>query len=52
MGDGDCVEGTPELIAEVAATSAFFDLSDKLRVYGHKGVQEHLIWRIYDKQLN
>ena len=37
--------GPPELIVEVAASSASLDLHDKLRAYRRAGVVEYLIWR-------
>ncbi|MGB3239101.1 MAG: Uma2 family endonuclease, partial [Geitlerinemataceae cyanobacterium] len=36
------VEGAPELIVEVAASSAAYDLHDKKRVYRRNGVREYL----------
>jgi Uma2 family endonuclease len=46
------VEGAPELVAEVAASSASYDLHDKLRVYRRNGVQEYLVWRVLDRELD
>ncbi len=37
--------GAPELIAEIAATSASLDLGDKLEAYAVAGVREYLVWR-------
>src|SRR6185369_2464672 len=48
----DYIEGAPELIVEIAASSASYDLHDKLRVYRRNGVQEYVVWRVYDKQLD
>src|SRR3990172_276198 len=48
----DYVEGPPELIVEIAATSAAYDMHDKLRVYRRNGVQEYLVWQVYDKRLD
>lgn len=39
----DYLEGSPELIVEVAASSAAYDLHEKLRVYRRNGVQEYLV---------
>ena len=52
VGDDDYLEGPPELIVEVAVSSAAYDLHDKLRVYRRNGVQEYIVWQIYDKQLD
>ena len=46
------VEGAPELIAEVAATSASYDLHVKLNVYRRNGVREYLVWRTFDQALD
>ena len=48
----DYVEGAPELIVEIAASSASYDLHKKLKVYRRNQVQEYLIWRIYDHQFD
>jgi Uma2 family endonuclease len=47
----DYVEGAPELIVEVAASSASYDLHSKLEVYRRNGVQEYLVWQVYDRKL-
>ena len=39
----DYLEGAPELIIEVAASSAAYDLHEKLRVYRRNGVQEYVV---------
>ena len=43
------VEGAPELIVEIAASSASYDLHEKLKVYRRNQVQEYLVWRVYDR---
>jgi Uma2 family endonuclease len=48
----DYLEGAPELIAEVAASSAAYDLHEKLRVYRRNGVQEYVVWQISDKRID
>lgn len=52
VGEDDYIEGVPELIAEITATSASYDLHDKLHAYRRNGVQEYLVWRIYDQELD
>ena len=44
----DYIEGSPELIAEVAFSSASYDAHDKLKVYRRNGVQEYMVWRVQD----
>ncbi len=48
----DYVEGAPELIVEIAASSASYDLHEKLKVYRRNQVQEYLVWRVYDNQFD
>ncbi len=52
ISDDGYVEGAPELIVEIAGTSARFDLHEKLEVYQCHGVKEYLVWRTQDKQLD
>lgn len=44
--------GPPELIVEVAASSASIDLRDKLRVYRRCGVKEYLVWRVVERRFD
>ena len=48
----DYVEGAPELVAEIAASSASYDLREKLAVYRRNGVREYLVWRVPDRRLD
>ena len=48
----DYVAGPPELVAEVAASSAAYDLHDKLRAYRRNGVPEYLVWRVYEREFD
>ena len=52
IGPDGYVEGAPELAVEVAASSASYDLHDKLRAYRRNGVQEYLVWRVLDGELD
>jgi len=52
VNDNGYIEGAPELIAEVTGTSADFDLNEKLEAYRRNGVQEYIVWRTQDKQLD
>jgi Uma2 family endonuclease len=52
ISEDDYIEGAPELIAEIAASSASYDLHDKKNVYRRNGVQEYLVWRVYDEALD
>jgi len=46
------VEGPPELVAEVAVSSASYDMHEKLRVYRRNGVREYLVWRVLDRAID
>jgi len=46
------VEGAPELVAEVAATSASYDLHAKMNVYRRHGVKEYVVWRTFDRAID
>lgn len=48
----DYIEGAPELVAEVAASSVSLDLGDKLRAYRRNGVREYLVWRVLDRAID
>jgi Uma2 family endonuclease len=48
----DYIEGAPELVAEIASSSVAIDLHRKLQVYLRSGVQEYLVWRTLDEQLD
>lgn len=52
ISEDDYVEGAPELIVEVAASSAAIDLHKKLKVYRRNRVQEYLVWRVYEQQFD
>ena len=43
------LQGAPELVVEVAASSASIDLHDKLRAYRRNGVQEYVVWRTQEQ---
>lgn len=46
------LEGAPELIVEVAASSASVDLYDKFCVYRRVGVQEYIVWQVYEQRID
>lgn len=47
----DYVAGAPELVVEIAASSASIDLHEKKHVYRRNGVQEYIVWQIYDGRI-
>src|SRR5207302_10897104 len=46
------VGGAPELISEVCASSASYDLHEKLEAYQRNGVQEHVGWRVEERAID
>ena len=52
ISEDSYIEGAPELVVEVAASTASIDLQDKKRAYRRNGVQEYIVWRRSDNQLD
>ncbi|MEQ9483385.1 Uma2 family endonuclease [Coleofasciculus sp. F4-SAH-05] len=50
ISEDDYVEGAPELIVEIAASSVSYDLHDKLQAYRRNGVREYLVWLVQDRE--
>lgn len=48
----DYIAGAPELVAEVASSSASYDLHVKLRVYRRNGVREYIVWRVLEEEID
>jgi Uma2 family endonuclease len=44
--DEGYMAAAPELVVEVAASSASYDLGVKMRVYQRAGVREYVVWRV------
>ncbi|KAM3092116.1 Uma2 family endonuclease [Phormidesmis sp. 146-12] len=52
LGEDDYIEGAPELVAEIAASSAAIDLGDKKRAYRRNGIKEYIVWQIFEQKFN
>ncbi|HZT20943.1 MAG TPA: Uma2 family endonuclease [Dongiaceae bacterium] len=52
LGPDRYVIGAPELIAEVAVTSANYDLREKLNAYRRNEVREYVVWRVWDRAID
>ncbi len=52
IGEDDYIEGAPDLVAEVAASSVSYDLGKKLRAYAANGVREYVVWRVLDREID
>ena len=45
------IEGAPDLVAEVAASSVNLDLGSKLTAYRRNGVREYVVWKVLQRQI-
>ena len=45
------MEGTPELILEVSASSASYDLNQKKRAYARNGVPEYIVYLAFEQRV-
>jgi Uma2 family endonuclease len=52
VGKDGYLEGAPELLAEIAASSAAIDLGDKKRAYRRNGVREYIVWQVFDQKID
>ena len=50
VSDDDYLEGAPELLIEVAASTAAYDLHDKFHAYRRNGIQEYLVLQVYERE--
>lgn len=46
------LEGAPELVVEVSASTASYDLHDKMEAYRLAEVQEYIVWRVLDRAID
>jgi Uma2 family endonuclease len=51
ISEDDYVEGAPELVVEIAASSATIDLHAKKQAYRRNGVKEYIVWQVLDQRL-
>ena len=52
INDGGYMVGGPEWIGEVSASTASYDLHDKLEAYRRNGVKEYVVWRVEDEAID
>jgi Uma2 family endonuclease len=52
VSEDDYIEGAPELIVEIAASSSAIDLHAKKQAYRRNGVKEYIVWQVLDQKLN
>jgi Uma2 family endonuclease len=46
------LRGAPQLVVEVAASSASYDLYEKKEAYRRNGVHEYVVWRVIDRAID
>lgn len=46
------IQGTPEFVFEVAASSAAYDLHQKFDVYERNQVPEYVVWQVFENKLD
>ena len=51
VSDDDYIEGAPELVVEIAASSVAIDLHAKKQAYRRNGVKEYIVWQVLDQKL-
>jgi Uma2 family endonuclease len=52
LTDDDYLAGPPELVFEIAASSASIDMGAKRHAYRRSGVQEYAVWQVYENRLD
>jgi len=52
LTEGGYIKGAPQLVVEVAASSASYDLHEKREAYRRNGVREYLVRRVLDGALD
>jgi Uma2 family endonuclease len=52
LSEDDYIEGAPELVVEIAASSAAIDLHAKKNAYRRNGVREYIVWQVLDRRLD
>jgi Uma2 family endonuclease len=52
IDEDDFIVGAPELVAEVSASSAGYDLHDKMRAYRRNGVREYVVWQVLEERID
>lgn len=52
ISEDDYIEGSPELVVEIAASSVAIDLHGKKQAYRRNGVREYIVWQVLDEKLS
>lgn len=49
--EDDYIQGAPELIVEIAASSAAYDMNVKLNAYRRNAVQDYIVWQMVENRI-
>ncbi|MDB9534505.1 Uma2 family endonuclease [Dolichospermum planctonicum CS-1226] len=52
ISEDDYIEGAPELVVEIAASSVAIDLHGKKQAYRRNGVRQYIVWQVLDQKLS
>lgn len=52
INENGYLTGAPELLLEIAASTASYDLHEKRIMYQANGVAEYIVWSVYDRRLD
>jgi Uma2 family endonuclease len=52
LSEDDYIEGAPELVVEIAASSVAIDMHGKKQAYRRNGVKEYIVWQVLDQKLS
>jgi Uma2 family endonuclease len=52
LSDDDYIEGAPELVVEIAASTVAIDLHAKKQAYRRNGVKEYIVWQVLDRKIS
>jgi Uma2 family endonuclease len=50
--EDDYIVGAPELVVEISASTVSIDLHDKKEAYRRNGVQEYIVWRTLEREID
>ena len=52
IDDDEYLQGAPELVGEIAASSVSIDMHKKLEIYRRNQVREYVVWRVFDEAID
>lgn len=52
ISEDDYLAGSPELVVEIASSAVSYDTTEKKKIYRRNAVQEYIIWRVYDREID